>query len=90
MQQTPAEDAPETVDRPYKGMLPEGDNVVDFLEVMFSDFARLESETISAEAAEVEEYKKFMHETELANLRKTETNMKHKFEMLKLLASAKW
>merc|ERR1740138_651405 len=43
-QQTPAEDAPETFDKPYKGMLPEGGNVVDFLEVILTDFARLESD----------------------------------------------
>merc|ERR1719433_1521181 len=40
-QQTPAEDAPVTFDKPYKGMLPEGGNVVDFLEVILTDFTRL-------------------------------------------------
>jgi hypothetical protein len=78
-QQTPAEDAPETFDKPYKGMLPEGGNVVDFLEVILTDFARLESETVSAEAAEVEEYKKFMHESELDKSLK-ENEMGHKKE----------
>merc|ERR1719487_2087311 len=59
-QQTPAEDAPETFDKPYKGMLPEGGNVVDFLEVILTDFARLQSETESEEATEQEAYEKFM------------------------------
>merc|ERR1712048_31460 len=58
--QTPLEDAPETFDKPYKGMMPEGGNVVDFLEVILSDFSRLESETAAAEESEVAEYKEFM------------------------------
>jgi len=62
-QQTPAVDAPETFDKPYKGMLPEGGNVVDFLEVILTDFTRLESETATAEAAESDEYDRFMFES---------------------------
>mmetsp|Transcript_17334 Transcript_17334/g.49262 ORF Transcript_17334/g.49262 Transcript_17334/m.49262 type:complete len:681 (-) Transcript_17334:51-2093(-) len=61
--QTPAEDAPETFDAPYKGLLPEGGSVVDFLEVILTDFARLESETASAEAAEQDEFEKFMFDS---------------------------
>merc|ERR1719217_797453 len=61
--QQPAADAPETFEKPYKGLLPEGGNVVDFLEVILTDFARLESDTASAEAAEDEEYKTFMFES---------------------------
>jgi len=45
-------------------MLPEGGNIVDFLEVILTDFTRLESETASSEAAEGEAYKKFMFESE--------------------------
>lgn len=60
----PAEDAPETFDKPYKGMLPEGGNVIDFLEVILTDFARLEAETTTAEATELAEYKKYMFESE--------------------------
>jgi len=63
-QQTPGEDAPETFDAPYKGMLPEGGSVIDFLEVILSDFARLESETASAEATEKEEYDKYKFESD--------------------------
>merc|ERR1719503_159530 len=46
--QAPADDAPETFDKPYTGLLPEGGSVVDFLDVILSDFSRLESETDQA------------------------------------------
>jgi len=62
-QQTPGEDAPETFEKPYQGMLPEGGSVVDFLEVILSDFVRLESETAATEAAETDQYKEFMFES---------------------------
>jgi len=62
-QQTPGEDAPETFEKPYQGLLPEGGSVVDFLEVILSDFVRLESETAATEAAEADEYKEFMFES---------------------------
>jgi uncharacterized protein YoxC len=61
--QQPAVDAPETFDKPYQGLLPEGGSVVDFLEVILSDFTRLESETAAAEAEEEDEYKTFMFES---------------------------
>jgi len=76
-QQTPAEDAPETFDKPYKGMLPEGGNLVDFLEVILTDFARLESETASSEAAEQDKYEQFMFESRKDKALK-ETDTKHK------------
>merc|ERR1719313_5249 len=63
--QQPAADAPETFDKPYKGMLSEGGNVVDFLEVILTDFARLESDTTTAEATELAEYKKYYNESEV-------------------------
>merc|ERR1719152_488215 len=40
-----------------------GGNVVDFLEVILADFARLESDTSTQEATEAEEYDKFMFES---------------------------
>jgi len=61
--QGPAEDAPETFDKPYKGALPEGGSIVDFLEVILSDFQRLESETASAEAEQEDSYKNYMFES---------------------------
>jgi len=75
--QTPLEDAPETFDKPYTGMMPEGGNVVDFLEVILSDFARLESETTAAEESAEEEYKKFMFDSKKDKALK-ETDVKHK------------
>jgi len=61
--QSPAEDAPETFDKPYKGMLPESGGVISFLEVVLTDFARLESDTSTAEAAEQDEYEKYIFES---------------------------
>jgi|Transcript_29661 tetratricopeptide (TPR) repeat protein len=61
--QGPAEDAPVTFEKPYKGLLAEGGSVVDFLEVILSDFVRLEEETTGAEAAEAETYSTFMFES---------------------------
>jgi len=61
----PGDDAPETFDAPYKGQLPEGGSVVDFLEVILSDFVRLEAETASSEAMEADNYKTYMHESQM-------------------------
>jgi len=61
--QSPGEDAPETFDTAYKGMMPEGGGVLDFLEVILSDFARLEAETSTSEATEQEDYEKYMFES---------------------------
>jgi len=59
----PADDAPETFDKEYQGQQASGGGVVDFLEVILTDFARLESDTAAAESEESEEYKNFMHES---------------------------
>jgi molecular chaperone GrpE (heat shock protein) len=83
----PSEDAPETFDKPYKGMLPEGGSVVDFLEVILTDFSRLEAETASSEAAELAEYKKYMHESELDKALK-ENEIKHKSARIEAQTSA--
>lgn len=77
----PADDAPETFDKPYTGLLPEGGNVVDFLEVILSDFSRLESETSAQESTEAEEYKAYMFEAEKDQALK-ENEKKHKSETL--------
>merc|ERR1719498_2358312 len=61
--QGPAEDAPETFDKPYKGALGEGGSIVDFLEVILTDFQRLESETAAAEAEQEDSYKNYMFES---------------------------
>merc|ERR1719517_302035 len=78
-QQTPGEDAPETFVKPYKGMLPEGGNVVDFLEVILTDFVRLDSETTTAEAAEKAQYDEFMFQSRKSVAMK-ENDIKHKSE----------
>merc|ERR1719311_1505051 len=50
MQQPSAmDDAPETFDSSFKGQQAEGGGVVGMLEVIASDFARLESDTTAAE-----------------------------------------
>jgi len=76
-QQSPEEDAPETFSKPYKGMLPEGGNLVDFLEVILTDFTRLETETTDDEAAEKSRYDEFMAEAE-KNKALKENEAKHK------------
>jgi len=78
-QQSPGEDAPETFEKPYQGMLPEGGSIVDFLEVILSDFVRLESETAATEASEADEYKEFMFESKKDKALK-ENESEHKAE----------
>jgi len=51
---------PEVFDEPYKGMGSENGGVVGMIEVIQSDFARLESETTAAEETAVKEYDEFM------------------------------
>jgi len=58
-QQTPGEDAPETFDGAYKGMGAESGGVIGMLEVIESDFSRLEVTTTSNEAEAVSQYKAF-------------------------------
>merc|ERR1712160_61398 len=48
--------APEIFDAPYKGMQSENGGVVGMLEVIESDFARLEAETRAAEATAQKEH----------------------------------
>merc|ERR1712176_630029 len=76
-QRGPAGEAPETFDEPYKGMGGEGGNIVAFLEVILSDFNRLESETAASEASEQDEYEKFMAESKKDKALK-ENESKHK------------
>jgi len=59
----PEDDAPESFDKPYQGNQAEGGGVVGMLEVILSDFTRLDSETTSSEAQELEEYKNYMFES---------------------------
>merc|ERR550514_2522724 len=50
VQQDPASDAPATFSKPYTGMGGSNTGVVGMLEVIQGDFARLETETATAEA----------------------------------------
>merc|ERR1719335_710757 len=68
-------------------MLPEGGSIVDFLEVILTDFSRLEAETVASEAAELSEYKKYMAESEKDKALKN-NEIKHKNERIKAQTSA--
>jgi len=65
--QTPAEalaaDSPETFDEPYTGMSGSNTGVVGMLEVIASDFARLESETSASEDEAANAFERFTAES---------------------------
>jgi len=63
VQQEPA--APEIFDAPYKGMQSENGGVIGMLEVIESDFARLEADTKSSEATSQKEYDTFMTDSKV-------------------------
>mmetsp|Transcript_33945 Transcript_33945/g.76002 ORF Transcript_33945/g.76002 Transcript_33945/m.76002 type:complete len:688 (-) Transcript_33945:47-2110(-) len=71
------EDAPETFSEPYNGQQGESGGVVGMLEVIQSDFARLESDTEASEAESKEEYEKFMGDSQTDKAVK-ETEIKNK------------
>eukprot|EP00928_Gymnodinium_smaydae_P099830 TRINITY_DN963_c0_g1_i1.p1 TRINITY_DN963_c0_g1~~TRINITY_DN963_c0_g1_i1.p1 ORF type:complete len:710 (-),score=200.51 TRINITY_DN963_c0_g1_i1:78-2141(-) len=56
---------PEIFDSPYKGMAAESGGVVGMLEVIQSDFARLETETEAAEASAQKSYDQFMTDSKV-------------------------
>jgi len=67
----------EEMKAPYKGMMAGGGNLVDFLEVILSDFARLEAEASTQEDQQVAAHQKFMDEsTQDKELKETEMNHK--------------
>merc|ERR1719392_310286 len=69
--------APEIFDSPYTGMQSENGGVVGMLEVIESDFARLESETQAAEATAQKEYDAFMTDSKVDSEAKS-TDIEHK------------
>merc|ERR1719299_168558 len=75
LQQQPV--APEIFDSPYKGMQAENGGVVGMLEVIQSDFARLEAETKAAEASAQTEYDEFMTDSSVDKAAKTK-DIEHK------------
>jgi len=68
---------PEIFDSPYKGMQAENGGVVGMLEVIESDFARLEAETKAAEATAQKEYDNFMTDSKVDKAEKS-TDIEHK------------
>jgi len=68
---------PEIFDSPYKGMQSENGGVVGMLEVIESDFARLESDTKAAEATAQKEYDQFMTDSKVDKAEKS-TDIEHK------------
>merc|ERR1719281_1029185 len=75
MQQQPQ--APEIFDKPYKGMAGASGGVIGMLEVIESDFERLEADTKTAEKESQAEYDKFMTDSEVDKAAKTQ-GIKHK------------
>jgi len=68
---------PEIFDAPYTGMQSNAGGVVGMIEVIQSDFARLEAETQSAEAAGQKEYDQFMHDSKVDKTAKSK-DIEHK------------
>merc|ERR1712039_357340 len=68
---------PEIFDAPYKGMQAEGGGVVGMLEVIESDFARLEADTKASEATAQKEYDTFMTDSQVDKTKKA-TDIEHK------------
>merc|ERR1719456_1142002 len=62
---------PEIFDESYQGMQSENGGVVGMIEVIQSDFARLESETTASEAAAAKEYDGFMSDSAADKAAKT-------------------
>merc|ERR1740139_874604 len=61
---------PEIFDEPYKGMQSENGGVVGMLEVIESDFARLEADTKSSEVTAQKEYDSFMTDSQVDKTKK--------------------
>jgi cell division septum initiation protein DivIVA len=68
---------PEIFDKPYQGMGAEGGGVVGMLEVIESDFARLESDTKASEATAQKEYDEFMTDSKVDKSSKS-ADIEHK------------
>jgi len=75
LQQQPV--APDIFESPYKGMQAENGGVIGMLEVIESDFARLEADTKAAEATAQKEYDDFMTESKVDKAQK-QTDIEHK------------
>merc|ERR1719253_41231 len=69
--------APEIFDSEYKGMQSENGGVIGMLEVIESDFARLQADTSAAEASAQKEYDGFMTDSKVDKESKS-TDIEHK------------
>jgi len=81
--QAAPEDAPETFDKPYKGMQGESGGVVGMLEVIQSDFTRLEAETSSAEAEAQRDHERFLSDSEVDKAVKEKEKMHMGFDQVR-------
>merc|ERR1719221_323134 len=70
-------ESPAIFDSPYKGLGAESGGVVGMLEVIQSDFARLEAETKAAEATAQQEYDSFMTDSKVDKASRTK-DVEHK------------
>merc|ERR1719240_1756654 len=68
---------PEIFDKPYTGMQSENGGVMGMLEVIQSDFARLEAETRAAESEGADEFQRFSDESSQDKAVKS-TDLDHK------------
>jgi len=68
---------PEIFDSPYKGMQAENGGVVGMLEVIETDFARLEAETTASETSSQKGYEEFMADSK-ADKKQKERDIEHK------------
>jgi len=75
LQQQP--EAPAIFDSPYTGMQSENGGVIGMLEVIESDFARLEADTTAAEATAQKEHDSFMTDTKVVVAAKSK-DIEHK------------
>jgi len=75
VQQQP--EAPEIFEKKYTGMQDENGGVMGMLEVVESDFARLESDTAAAEEAAQKEYDTFLTDSQSDKISKS-TDIEHK------------
>lgn len=72
----PADDVPETFDEPYQGNQDAKGGVVGMLEVIASDFARLEADTTSAEKSAQNQYDELVEDSKADK----EAKLKDRFE----------
>jgi len=71
------DEPPEIFDEPYQGQQASSGGVIGMLEVIKSDFARLETDTKSAEAAAQQQYDEFMSDSAVDKAAK-EKSIEHK------------